>query len=191
MLLYIYLFFHVLSQQSYALNSLIPNVFTNSKAFFKCDPVNWNFLPLFSTNEWKTALSIWSQLPQCALIREKDILFFSKEVVSLCLSFTHVERVFFRTPKCSYFPFPFPRLYILHPQSYCLAFVLWALFFSHKEPRMVCFDSQRFVYVFKNRMPSSQKVRTILKKLEDIRKSSSYREIHLRYRPICSTYRDV
>ena len=47
MLLYIYLFFHVLSQQSYALNSLIPNVFANSKAFFKCDPVNWNFLATF------------------------------------------------------------------------------------------------------------------------------------------------
>ena len=33
LLLYLYLFFHLLSVQSHALNSLIPNVFANSKAF--------------------------------------------------------------------------------------------------------------------------------------------------------------
>ena len=33
LLLYLYLFFHLLSRQSDALNSLIPNVFANSKAF--------------------------------------------------------------------------------------------------------------------------------------------------------------
>ena len=50
---------------------------------------------------------------------------------------------------------------------------------------MVCLNSRRFVYVFKNRMHdsktfecsnSSQKVRILLKKLGEIRKSSSYRE---------------
>ena len=50
---------------------------------------------------------------------------------------------------------------------------------------MFCLNTRRFVYVFKNQMHdsktfecsnSSQKVRTLLKKLGEIRKSSSYRE---------------
>ena len=50
---------------------------------------------------------------------------------------------------------------------------------------MICLNSRRFVYVFKNRMHdsktlkcsnSSQKVRILLKKLEEIRNRSSYRE---------------
>ena len=50
---------------------------------------------------------------------------------------------------------------------------------------MICLNSRRFVYVFKNRMHdsktlkcsnSSQKVQILLKKLEEIRNRSSYRE---------------
>ena len=61
LLLYLYLFFHLLSQQSDALNSLIHNVFANSKAFSLCMiPSFGTFWLLFPTNQWKTALSIWS-----------------------------------------------------------------------------------------------------------------------------------
>ena len=107
------------------------------------------------------------------------------------LIFPLCKRVFFGTPYFAarpYLSFPFPRLlklYILHPWAYYLTFVLWAPFFSRKEPRMVCLNSRRFVYVSKNRMydsetfecsNSSQKVQILLKKLGEIRESSSYRE---------------
>ena len=72
-----------MSQQSDALNSLILNVFTNSKAFsLSVIPSIGTFWFLFPTNQWKTALSIWLQLPQRVLFREEDIPFFSKEVIS-------------------------------------------------------------------------------------------------------------
>ena len=53
---------------------------------------------------------------------------------------------------------------------------------------MVCLNSRRFVYVFKNRIHdsktfeysnSTQKVRILLKKLGEIRKSSSYRDVRV------------
>ena len=64
-------------------------------------------------------------------------------------------------------------------------FLLWAPFFSRKEPKIVCLNSRRPAYVFKNRMGDSktfecsnscQKVGVLLKKLGEIRESSSYRE---------------
>ena len=55
------LFFHLLNQQSDALNSLIPSFFANSKAFsFSMIPSIGTFWLLYPTNHWKTALSIWS-----------------------------------------------------------------------------------------------------------------------------------
>ena len=68
------------------------------------------FWLLFPTSQWKTALSIWSWLPQGVLFYEEDIPFFSKEVVNLRLFFTHVETVLFGTPyfaATSYLSFPF------------------------------------------------------------------------------------
>ena len=59
LLLYLRYFFHLLSQKSDALNSLIP--FSNSKAFsLSMIPSIGTFWLLFPTNQWKTALSIWS-----------------------------------------------------------------------------------------------------------------------------------
>ena len=59
LLLYLYLFFHLLSQQSDALNSLVPNVSANSKAFsLSMIPSIGIFWLLFPTNQLKTVLSI-------------------------------------------------------------------------------------------------------------------------------------
>ena len=61
--------------------------------------------------------------------RELDILFFSKEVVNLCLFFTHVERAFFGTPyfaAASLFVIPFSKsLKALHfiPIGFNLHFI--------------------------------------------------------------------
>ena len=141
LLLYLYLFFHLLSQQSDALNSLIPNVFANSKAFsVSMIPSIGTFWLLSPINQQKTALPIWSQLPQRVLFP-----FFSKEVVILCLFFAHVG--FSRHPTLlphPYLSFPFPsllKLQILYLQAYCLTFVLLTPFFSRKEPRRVCLNS--------------------------------------------------
>ena len=152
-MLYLLIFFHLLNQQSDALNSLIPNVFANSKPFYLSMILSIGiFWLLFPTNQQKTALSIWPQLPQRVFFREDDIPFFSKEVVNLRLFFTNVERVYFGyytlLPR-PYLSFPFPsllKLYILHLQAYCLTFVLWAPFFSRKKPRMVCLNSRRFLF---------------------------------------------
>ena len=123
------------------------------------------------------------------LFREEDIPFFSKKVANLCLFFTHVERVFFGTPyfaATSLFVIPFSKSFTPIGLLFNLRFmVLWAPFFSRKEPIMVSLNSRPFVYVFKNQMHdlktfecsnSSQKVQILLKKLGEIRKSSIYRE---------------
>ena len=61
LLLFVYFFFHLLSLKSDALNSLILNVFANSKAFsLSMIPSTGTFWLLFPTNQWKTALSIWA-----------------------------------------------------------------------------------------------------------------------------------
>ena len=58
LLLFLYLYIHLLSQQSNALNSLNLNVFENSKAFMI--PLVGTFWGFFPTNQRKTSLSIWS-----------------------------------------------------------------------------------------------------------------------------------
>ena len=99
-----YLFFHLLSQQSNALNFLISKFFASFKAFSLCViPSIGTFWLLFPTNQWKTAF---------IYLVVEDIPFFSKEVVNLCLFFTHVERVFFGTPyfaATSLFVIPFSK----------------------------------------------------------------------------------
>ena len=122
---------------------------------------------------------------------QKTLLSFPQKL-SICANFSLMQKECFSghhtlLPR-PYMSFPFPNLlnlYILHLQAYCLTFILWAPLFSRKEPRMGCLNSRRFVYVFKNRMHelktfqcsnSSQKVRILLTKLGEIKKSSSYRE---------------
>ena len=124
----------------------------------------------------------------CLFVRKRRSFLFE----NLKLFFTHVERVFFGTPyfaATSLFVIPFCKSFKAWPFTpigllFNLRFMS-TLFFSGKEPRMVCLNSQGFVYVLKNWMHvlktfecsnSSQKFWILLKKLREIRKTLSYRE---------------
>ena len=123
------------------------------------------------------------------LFREEDIPFFSKEVVNLCLFFTHVERVFFGTPyfaATSLFVIPFSKSFkALHFTPIGLLFNLrfMGTIFLSQRTKNGLFEFTT-LYAFKNQMHDSktfewsnsmEKVRILLKKLGEVRKSSSYR----------------
>ena len=157
-----------------------------------CNPINWNFLASFSNKSGENCFYLFgcSSHSVCFFMK-KTFLSFAKKFSS-CAYFSPMQKerssehhTLLPRP-CLSFPFPsLLELYILRQQAYCLTFILWASFFSRKEPRMVCLKSRRFVYVFKTRMNDSktlecsnscQKVRILLKKLGEIRKCLSYRE---------------
>ena len=110
---------------------------------------------------------------------EEDIPFFSKEDVSLCLYFTHVERVFFRTP---YFAATSLFVIPISESIKALHFTPIGLLFNFRFMGTI-FLSRRTTFMFSKidcmiwkRLNSSQKVRILLKKLGEIKKRSSYRE---------------
>ena len=166
----------------------------------------WLFFP---TKQWKTAYLFGCSSHSVYFFVKKTFHSFPKKL-SICAYFSSMQKECFSghhtlLPR-PYLSFSFPillKLYILHQQAYCLTFVLWVPFFSCKEPKMVCLNSRRFVYVFKNQMHdsktlecsnSSQRVvllNSIEKDRRDQKKFELQRENHARDRQICSTYRDV
>ena len=134
---------------------LNPECFRNFEGFFfKYHPIIWNFLTSFSNKPVGNCFISQSQLPQRVRFCEEDIPVFSKEVVNLCLFFTHIERVFFGTPyfaATSLFVIPFSKSFK------ALHFTPTGLLFNHfclakNQECFFFFNSRRFVHVFKNRM---------------------------------------
>ena len=162
------------------------------------------FWLLYPTNHWKTALSIWSQLPQRVLFCEEDIPFFSKEVVNLCLFFTHVKRGFFGTPyfsATSLFVIPFSESQSFTFYTYRLLFNLHfmgTIFLSQRTKNglfesgtpCLCFQksnaSLENVGMFEFQSKSSNSIEKLGEKKFELQ-----REIHPSDRQICSTYQDV
>ena len=139
--LYLYLFFHLLSQQFDALNSLIPNVFANSKAFsLSMIPSIGLFGFFFQQTSGKLLYLFGCSSHSVCFFVKKTFLSFPKKL-SVSTYFSPMQKECFSRhhtllPR-PYLPFPFPsllKLYILHLQAYCLTFVLWVPFFSRKEP---------------------------------------------------------
>ena len=192
LLLYLYLFFHLLSQQSNALNSLVSKFFACFKTFSLCViPSIGTFWLLFPTNQWKTAFIYLVVAPTAYAFSWRRHSFLFQRSCQFVLIFHPCRKVFIGTPyfaATSFFVIPFSKSFrALHftPIGLLFNLILRASFFSRKEPRMVCLKSRRFVYVFENRMNDSktlecsnscQKVRILLKKLGEIWKYLSYRE---------------
>ena len=142
------------------------------------------------------------------LFHEEDIPFFSKEVVNLCLIFTHVKRVFFGTTYFAVtFLFAVPFSESFNALHFTLVGLLYNLpfygtiFLSQRSKNglfdfmtlCLCFQKSNAwfknvgMFEFSSKSSNSiEKVRRDKKKFWVIE-----REIHLRDRQISSTYRDV
>ena len=127
-MLYLYLFFHLLNQQSNPLNSLIPKVFSNSKAF------SLSMIPSVGMF-WLFFLQTSGKLLYLFGRRRRSFLF-----ENLNLFFTHVERVFFGTPyfaAASLFVIPFCKSFKALP------FTPIGLLFNRRFMNTLFFFSQR------------------------------------------------
>ena len=179
LLLHLYLFFHLLSPQSDTLNSLITNIFADSKAFsLSMIPSIGTYWLLFPTNQWKTLYLFGRSSHSVCFFVKKTFLSFPKKL-SIYAYFSTMQKECFsghRTLLPSpYSSFPFPsllKLYILHLQTYCLTFVLWEPFFKNDwfEFTTLCLCFQKSIVRILVKNSNS------IEKARRYRKSSSYRE---------------
>ena len=206
-MLYLYLLFLLLSQQSDALNSLIPDVFANSNTFsLSMIPSIGAFWLLFPTNKWKNAYV------------------FRRSSRSLCF---HVKKTFLSVPKklsvCAYFSLMEKECFLGHHTLLSRPYVIpisesfkashftpigWlfnlrfmgTIFLSQRtknglfEFMALCLCFQKSNAWFENVGMFefwSKSLNCIEKARIDEKKFESWREIHPSYWQISSTYRDV
>ena len=97
----------------------------------------------------------------CAFPWRRHSFVFQRSCQFVLIFYPCRKSVFRDTILCCHvlFVIPFSKSFkTLHftPIGLLLNLVFWAPFFSRKEARMVCLNSRRFVYVFKNRMHDSK-----------------------------------